>query len=172
MQNIKFYSEEEAQKKLDDDFQKIVKLLQPYVTKALGKSLSESGFQKSDIDDIQKQLPDGWIFQSYSNAFTVRIGDGENEENPFFAPSIFVDFEYGKGVFDKKIIKRYPIGYCNCGNKIKPMLDLIELEKQLEKGGVAKIIAIIKGQFIHFKFNMKYPCWKFQLYFNQCEKCL
>jgi len=172
MGKIRFYSEEEAKKKLDEDFGKIVEVLQPYVDKSIGIPLKDSGFQESDIKNIQEKLPEGWIFQPSSNAFIVRIGDGENEEKPFFAPSIFVDFEFGDGIFDKKIINRYPIGYCNCGNPIKPMLDLLELEKQSEKGGITKVLAIIKAQFIHLKFNRKYPYWEFQLQFQMCEKCL
>ena len=177
MKKIRFYSENEAQKRMNEDFNKIYDLLNPYVQEYRGKSLGDTSFSEVVYKKLQNKLPDGWILDANSsNAFIVRIGDGENEEKPFFAPSIFVDFEHTEAKdcceFKKSIIKRFPVGYCNCGNPIKPMLDLMNLEKQAEKGGINFIFAWMKGNFWYpIKFK-KYPYWDLQVSFNRCDKCL
>lgn len=171
MEKNRFYDEEQAQKKLDEDSSKIEKVLLPYVQKCFGHSFSDI-LNEKDANDIQISLPEGWVLNVSSNAFLVRIGDGENEEKAFFAADIFVDFEYSDEInFSKSIIKRYPLGYCNCGNKIKPLMYLLSIQKQYEKGGINKFLASVRSKFSNIKLKM-YPYWELQLNYNMCEKCL
>ena len=90
MEKIRFYSEDEAQKKLDEDFGNIYDLLNPYVQEYKVKSLNNTSFNEVIYKKLQNELPDGWILDANSsNAFIVRIGDRENEEKPFFCTKYF-----------------------------------------------------------------------------------
>ena len=112
MEEIRFYSEEEAQKKLDEDLDKICNILEPYYEPYayLGEDLIRdemtSFFDQNDYDDIVSLLPEGWDINM--SDFSIVFGDNQKNGETIYVPTIIPNIGSSALIADlvSKIVKK------------------------------------------------------------------
>jgi len=109
MEKIRFHSEEEAQKKLDEDFEKICDILEPYYEPYAYLPTYElnSFFSENDYRDIDEALPDGWVLNA-SDYFTITYGENIDINKNIYIPTIIPNLGDGNYIADLqwKVVKK------------------------------------------------------------------
>ena len=112
MEQVKFYTKEDAQKKLDEDFDKICDILEPYyepyscLDEDLIRDEMTSFFYQNDYDNIVESLPDGWEIDT--DDFSIVYGDNKKEGEVIYVPTIIPNIGSSNLIADLvyKIVKK------------------------------------------------------------------
>ena len=112
MEKVRFYYKQEAQKKLDEDFEKICDILEPYyepyayLDEDLIRNEMTSFFCQNDYDEIMELLPDGWDINI--SDFSIVFGDNQEDGKTIYVPTIIPNIGSSALIADlvAKIVKK------------------------------------------------------------------
>lgn len=121
-------------------------------------------------------LPKGWYYEVCPNCIIVRYQDGEQVRKEFYVPDITITFLYVEEIkVVKSLLKRLPLGYCSCGEKMRLLSALLWATDLAEQKGWINAPKRFLGFTIAFVLILwirTHRIHEYSLIYNRHPKCL